>query len=122
MEESYQVSRRWWCPSKSSYDHAIPSILRKWALPLGNLSFFTEAIRQRMGALKGMFVRHQPNGVIVLSWHDLRDAKKAYSFITTNLLFNMDEPLSAAFIDPFNLIKVGAFHFSVTFHLADHDL
>jgi len=79
-----------------------------------------------MGALKGMFVRYQSNGIIVLSWHDLRDAKKAHSLITTNLLFNMDEPLSAAFITPSNLIKVGAlhstpfcyipFHF-VTFHL-----
>lgn len=59
-----------------------------------------------MGALKGMFVRYQNKGVVVLSWHDLRDAKKAHKFITTNTLFDLEEPLSAAFITPLNLVKV----------------
>ncbi|KIM30440.1 hypothetical protein M408DRAFT_285651 [Serendipita vermifera MAFF 305830] len=59
----------------------------------------------RMGALKGMFVRYQNKGVIVLSWHDLRDARKAHSVITANPLFNLDQPLSAAFITPLNLVK-----------------
>lgn len=59
-----------------------------------------------MGALKGMFVRYQNKGVVVLSWHDLRDAKKAHALITTTPLFNTDEPLSAAFVTPLNLVKV----------------
>jgi len=62
-----------------------------------------------MGSLKGMFVRYLNQSVVVLSWHDLRDAKKAHSLITTNILFDMDEPLSVAFISPLNLIKVGPF-------------
>jgi hypothetical protein len=59
-----------------------------------------------MGDLKGIFVRYQNKGIIALSWHDIRDAKKARALLLTNNFFGMKEHLSAAFITPKNLIKV----------------
>ncbi|KAG8851545.1 hypothetical protein FRB91_007759 [Serendipita sp. 411] len=60
----------------------------------------------RMGELKGMFVRFQATKrIVVLSWHDIRDAKKAYTLIRDSLFFGQSQPLSAAFISPQNLIK-----------------
>ncbi|PVG02378.1 hypothetical protein CPB86DRAFT_811469 [Serendipita vermifera] len=59
----------------------------------------------QMGDLKGIFVRYQNKGIIALSWHDIRDAKKARNLLLTNNFFGMEEPLSAAFITPKNLIK-----------------
>ncbi|CAG8729445.1 3516_t:CDS:2, partial [Acaulospora colombiana] len=59
----------------------------------------------QMGDLKGIFVRYQNKGIIALSWHDIRDAKKARNLLLTNNFFAMEERLSAAFITPNNLIK-----------------
>ena len=58
-----------------------------------------------MGDLKGMFVRFQKDGIVVLSWHDIRHARKAHSILRTNVFFGRKEPLPAAFIAPFNLVK-----------------
>lgn len=59
----------------------------------------------RMGDLKGIFVRYQHKGVVVLSWHDVRHANKARMIIQSSLLFGLAEPLCAAFITPQSLIK-----------------
>jgi hypothetical protein len=56
-----------------------------------------------MRDLKGMHV--QKDGIVVLSWHDIRHARKAHSILRTNLFFGRKEPLPAVFIAPFNLVK-----------------
>lgn len=59
-----------------------------------------------MGDLKGMFVRFQQrSGIVVLSWHDIRAAKKAQSILNSSIFFGMQKTLLAAFISPMNLIK-----------------
>lgn len=56
-----------------------------------------------------MFVRYQKQGIVVLSWHDIRDAKKAQAILISGLFFGAKESLVAAFITPSNLIKVTIF-------------
>jgi hypothetical protein len=62
---------------------------------------------QRLGDLKGIFVRFQEkSGVIILSFHDLRHALRAHRAISSQPLFGLETPCSTAFITPEHLITV----------------